>query len=208
LPVASTLPYMLAGCMKQRAKTAHLLTSALAPNPHSTFRYAMTYNGPNPQPLRTQETPAFFADRRLSVLVFYEGPKPWTGDNLRFTMPGGNNGYYTPTERCALCGAHACIARERPRVLGASMPSTREGRNFAVPLPANCGRLFWAGPADLPQVGSIRGAEHWLRHRRLRSDFDRSHCVSEGARAWCCLASNALMQLKIRLAGRLGGTIV
>jgi hypothetical protein len=71
-----------------------LLPDALA------MTYSMTYTGATPQPLKTQEVPAFFVDRRLSVLVFYEGAKPWTGDTPRFVMPGGNNNYFTPTERC------------------------------------------------------------------------------------------------------------
>ncbi|KAI8470613.1 MAG: hypothetical protein J3K34DRAFT_419758 [Monoraphidium minutum] len=71
---------------------------------HLAAAYSMAYNGASPQPLRTQETPAFFADRRLSVLAFYEGPAPWSDGGLRFTMPGGTNNYFTPTERCGRDG--------------------------------------------------------------------------------------------------------
>ena len=35
--------------------------------------------------------PAFFADRRLSVLAIYDGAAPWTGGNVTFVMPGGVN---------------------------------------------------------------------------------------------------------------------
>ncbi|KAI8470992.1 MAG: hypothetical protein J3K34DRAFT_458571 [Monoraphidium minutum] len=69
-----------------------LLSDALAAT------YSMTYDGAHAQPSRTQEVPAFFVDRRLGVLAFYEGGEPWTGGRLRFTMPGGTNNYYTPTE--------------------------------------------------------------------------------------------------------------
>ena len=73
-----------------------MLPDALAVN------YTMAYYGPSEQPPRTQETPAFFVDRRLAVLAFYEGSAPWTGDQkLRFTMPGEKNTYFTPTERWA-----------------------------------------------------------------------------------------------------------
>jgi hypothetical protein len=72
--------------------------------------YAMTYAGAHAQPLRTQETPAFFADRRLGVLAFYDGAAPWTRGALRFALPGGTNEYFVPTERRAAARAHAAAA--------------------------------------------------------------------------------------------------
>lgn len=61
--------------------------------------YSMRYGGARAQPLQSQEIPAFFADRRLGVLVLYEGDKPWTNDGLRFTLPGAVNNYFKPTEK-------------------------------------------------------------------------------------------------------------
>ena len=61
-----------------------------------------TPTAPAPPPLQPpaqppQEVPAFFADRRLSVLALYNGDAPWSGGNLTFVMPGGVNEVRLPS---------------------------------------------------------------------------------------------------------------
>jgi hypothetical protein len=68
---------------------------------HVALTFTMRYTGTAPHPIMTQEIPAFFADRRLGALVFYDGTAPWTDDTLDFVFPGGTNAYYTPTEKWA-----------------------------------------------------------------------------------------------------------
>jgi hypothetical protein len=63
--------------------------------------YSMEYRGRHPQPRRMQELPAFFVDRRLSVLALYEGDAPWSGAPLRFSLPRSSNTNYWPSERWA-----------------------------------------------------------------------------------------------------------
>lgn len=43
----------------------------------------------------TQEVPAVFADRRFSVLVYYDGAAPWTNDKagMKYMFPPGRNIY-------------------------------------------------------------------------------------------------------------------
>ena len=53
--------------------------------------FSLSYAGAFDHPARVQEVPAFFADRRLSVLALYTGDEPWGGGDLTFLMPGGVN---------------------------------------------------------------------------------------------------------------------
>jgi hypothetical protein len=58
---------------------------------------------PSPHPLRMQEVPAVFVDRRLSSLVFYNRTRDrqWTDPwgKLTLAQPKDKNEYYLPTER-------------------------------------------------------------------------------------------------------------
>lgn len=73
-----------------------MLPDALAAN------FTLNYTGAASHARRTQEVPAFFADRRLSVMALYNGSAPWSGGDLTFVMPGGTN------EVCLafVCSAH------------------------------------------------------------------------------------------------------
>jgi hypothetical protein len=81
------------------------------------IRFSMTYGAeaarranariatPPPHPLRMQEVPAVFVDRRLSSLVFYNRTKDrqWTDPwgKLTLARPRSTNDYFLPTERWA-----------------------------------------------------------------------------------------------------------
>lgn len=57
----------------------------------SHIRFRFTYCGDVPQGEADQEMPAVFADYNLPALVFYNGQKPWTGDELKKVVPGWPN---------------------------------------------------------------------------------------------------------------------
>lgn len=43
-------------------------------------RFTMKYSGSTTHPYMTQEVPAVFVNRGLSVLAYYAGSRPWKGD--------------------------------------------------------------------------------------------------------------------------------
>jgi hypothetical protein len=96
---ARTVPRNWGG--QQLLQDVLLDTDAQLMADHVALTFTMRYTGTAPHPIMTQEIPAFFADRRLGALVFYDGTAPWTDDTLDFVFPGGTNAYYTPTEKWA-----------------------------------------------------------------------------------------------------------
>jgi hypothetical protein len=81
------------------AATGQACGSAAVPKSLCKLYHTAARAFPPRDPLGRPQVPAFFADRRLGVLVLYEGAKPWTDGALRFTMPGARNDYFRPTER-------------------------------------------------------------------------------------------------------------
>jgi hypothetical protein len=55
------------------------------------IRFQMTYSGTNAHPVTSQEVPAFFAQPDLSMLVLYDGKKPWADQPLQRSQPGWPN---------------------------------------------------------------------------------------------------------------------
>lgn len=47
------------------------------------------YTGTDGSPVKNQEIPAAFFDRKLSSLMLYDGDKPWTDDKIRTEYPKG-----------------------------------------------------------------------------------------------------------------------
>jgi hypothetical protein len=94
-----------------------LLTSDYSLRPDAlAVNFTMRYTGDTDHPLREQELPAVFADRRLSVLASYTGATPWAAqgtDDLTLAMPGGVNEPFKPTEHWVSLGA--CWRRPRAR---------------------------------------------------------------------------------------------
>eukprot|EP00878_Enallax_costatus_P029819 GHUV01032377.1.p1 GENE.GHUV01032377.1~~GHUV01032377.1.p1 ORF type:complete len:265 (+),score=48.86 GHUV01032377.1:261-1055(+) len=68
---------------------------------HAHVRFTMTYMGTDMHEVRIQELPAVFLTRRLSELVFYDGPNPWQGQALQRKKPGFPNENYRITENWA-----------------------------------------------------------------------------------------------------------
>jgi hypothetical protein len=44
---------------------------------HVHIKLTMRYSGSQTNPVKIQELPAVFLSRRLSKLMFYDGPEPW-----------------------------------------------------------------------------------------------------------------------------------
>jgi hypothetical protein len=66
------------------------------------LKFAVRYTGRVTHPYMTQEVPALFVDRRFSVLAYYIGTRPWTGDRaITYAFPPGRNIYARPTEHWA-----------------------------------------------------------------------------------------------------------
>ena len=72
------------------------LTNAL-----SHIRYSFSYTGTVTHPPAHQELPAVFVDAAYTNLVYYGGPKPWTGDALTRAVPGWPNEGKKTTEHWA-----------------------------------------------------------------------------------------------------------
>ncbi len=65
------------------------------------IRYSFAYTGTVAHPPAHQELPAVFVDAAYTNLVFYDGPKPWTGDALTRAVPGWPNEGKRTTEHWA-----------------------------------------------------------------------------------------------------------
>jgi hypothetical protein len=72
------------------------LTNALA-----HIRYRFVYTGLEKHPPAHQELPAVFVDATYTNLIFYGGPRPWTGDALTRCVPGWPNQGKRTTEHWA-----------------------------------------------------------------------------------------------------------
>lgn len=72
------------------------LTNSLA-----HIRYRFVYTGTAAHPPAHQELPAVFVDGAYTNLVFYGGPRPWTGDTLTRAVPGWPNQGKKTTEHWA-----------------------------------------------------------------------------------------------------------
>jgi hypothetical protein len=65
------------------------------------IRYRFSYTGASAHPPAHQELPAVFIDGAYTNLVFYGGPRPWTGDVLTRVIPGWPNQGKKTTEHWA-----------------------------------------------------------------------------------------------------------
>lgn len=95
LPPLPAQAFPLPRCPFTRSPLCAVLLSSryqlLAEPAALAIEFSLSYSGQFDHPVNTQEVPAFFVDRRLTVLALYTGDKPWTGDELTLVMPGGTN---------------------------------------------------------------------------------------------------------------------
>jgi hypothetical protein len=56
----------------------------------------LKYTGKQKHPIRNQEIPAAFFNRKLSSLVYYSGSKPWTRESVNYATPGGTSHPFRP----------------------------------------------------------------------------------------------------------------
>ena len=84
------------------------------------LRYRFTYSGRKEHSARHQELPAVFVDYAFRNLVRYEGNKPWTGAELRKSVPGW------PNESHRIDENWAAFVDEDNYGVGVYVPGTQE----------------------------------------------------------------------------------
>lgn len=94
------------------------------------IRFRFVYSGNDKHPPRHQELPAVFTDYDLTDLVYFDGPKPWTGAPIKKDRPGWPNEQRTTTENWAgFVGADG-------RGVGVSFPGTDRITTYRHPGPS------------------------------------------------------------------------
>jgi len=106
---------------------------------HLHYRFA--YTGTHRHKPRHQELPAVFVDYALGNLVYYKGPKPWTGDTLSKDVPGW------PNERLHMTECWAAYVDEKGWGIGVYTPVMKHVtcyRHRGKPGPTGGGCSYFA----------------------------------------------------------------
>jgi hypothetical protein len=109
--------------------------------PVATLRFRMSYDGAHSHAARDQEIPALFVERRLSMLVTYDGQSPWTNGKLRELHPGFPNEYYDCSE-----GWAAWIDESTGTGIGISVPRTTRLTCYRVGEIGEAGSCSYLAP--------------------------------------------------------------